>query len=488
MKFNMGPYMSIDLGRTKTPPSTASETEGEKIDNISAQTPEDQRVASVIRGNIRAFEVSTVFACVNLIVRNAASCRPQVRIYDRKTGGLKVPDSVNHLERLLRRPNTYQTPEEFYKQAYTNLRITGNCFIFVQREFNSPTGRPLALYNLPSYAVKLRPIGTNQDRAPSNWRDNYEYIPTDIDRNSWWGIPNGETSHIVYSQITSGGPLGVGWNRPLPGWPKGGHVLSPEFIIHIRDTSLDGVFGLSTEGLFKELHGWERALQLRAAGHARKDGDFGAIVGVESTSTASKATDLINKLRAGWRYVATDGKVTVNRRSDSPRDSMLVEQLKFLISEIGRIYGVPPSMLGDDRTQSSARGIEEINRQFISNAISPLQELLGQGIRERIIPNWDATDNQEIYEVKWDRTHLIRASTAARTSYGTMMSNVGGWNVNDLRIAEGYPPLDPDEHPFAVEYIRGMGGGMVGDANAPVPDNDDDPDDDPEPEDEGGLE
>ena len=498
MKLPVPTIQMIDLNRTKTPGTSVSEEKGEELDNISAETPEDVRVANVIKGNIRAVEVSTVFACVNLIVRNASQCRPEVRIRDRKTGGLAVLDSMNFLERLLRQPNNYQTPIEFYKQVFTNLRVTGNCFIYIDREFGDPFGNPVALYCLPTYAVRLRPIGTNLARSPSDWRDNYEYIPTKIEPGSWWGVPEYNTSNstIIYSQLSSNNALGVGWNRPLPNRARGANVIPPEMMIHIRDTSLDGTFGWSTEQLFKELHGWERALQLRAAGHARKDGDSGAIVGIESTSAAGKAKEFLKGLLSGRRYVAVDGKVTVNKRGDNPRDSALVEQLKIVISEIGRIYGVPPSLLGDDRTTSSARGIEETNRQFVANAIAPLQELFSQALRQKIIPNWAADGTQNVVEVVWNRTHLLRASTQARTQFGSMMNTLGAWNVNDLRIAEGYPPLDPAEHPFAEEYIRGTGGGPQGEIgnededadDNPPPDNSNRPNDEQEPEDEGGLE
>ena len=455
-----------------------SADKGEKIAKPTKKSDRaktvDQRVMEYVQGKVGASQVSTVFACVNLIARVAASCPARVMRRNRDTNALEVPPSMNVLERLLRQPNTYQSPREFFVQVFLNLRMTGNAFIYVQREAGDPEGEPIALYCLPSYAVRIRPLGVEQVRSPTDWRDAYEYVPSQMDKHSWYGLDS-VASNLSFNPESPGVP----WNRPLPGRVKGADVISSTQMIHIRDTALDGIFGWSSESLFKELHGWERALQLRAAGHAEKDGSTGGFASIEGANT-STAQSLHDQLTEGSEWIIGDGKISVQRSADSPRDSMLVEQMKFVTSEIGRVYGVPPSLLGDERTTSSARGVEETNRQFIANAIAPLHALVGQAIRQKIIPNW--ADERNPYEVVWDTAHLVRASTAARTSFSKMMIETGAWSSNELRIAEGIPPLEEE---LADEHIRGLGGGMTS-SDEPVPNDDDAPGEDSEPEDDEG--
>ena len=438
-----------------------------------------------MRGLAEPTTVPSTYTCLSLIARAAAMCPASLIRRNREDGNIQPATGAKELERLILQPNPYQTPHEFFAQNFFNLKARGNSFIFIERD---NAGKAAGLYCLSANSVQVRQVPPS-DSATRNppWEDEYKYTQARTAADGGWrNTGTGEPTTVKYSDLTAAnrwwrGATSIhGWNRPLPGWPMDTDIIPADRMIHVRDISYDGMLGLSPEDLFGEINGLYLGLLLLTTMYSETGGLQGGILSPESATGRARLKQLLDDLRqmAPWsRVFISHGKVDFKAITDSLKDLEALEQSKYTTSQIGRIHGVPPSTLGDDRSQNTARGIEEVNRHFVTTAIRPMQQILGQALRQGIMPNW-ATQRKAPVEIVWDTRHLTQASTQVRTTYYLRMLEAGVFSANDVRRMEGLPPIEGGD-----EYVRGLGGGQTslddpelgegeGDPDIPQDDND----------------
>ncbi len=136
---------------------------------------------------------------------------------------------------------------------------------------------------------------------------------------------------------------------------------------------------------------------------------------------------------AGRVMVAAEGMQWVETGGVAS-DAQAVEQRRFQVEEVCRIFGVPPSKMG--LTEST--DIEKENAAWLQTSIIPIcRRFEQQASKKCLLP----LDRDKYY---WEHNFnsLMRADTLNRAKYFAVARNWGWMSVNDVRTLEGLNKVD----------------------------------------------
>jgi len=120
-----------------------------------------------------------------------------------------------------------------------------------------------------------------------------------------------------------------------------------------------------------------------------------------------------------------------------PEEAQLLESRRFQVTEIARIYRLPPHMLGD-LTQSSFSNIEQQSIDFVIHSIRPWLVRLEQEYNRKLFTKGERQNTFTEHNVNG----LLRGDIASRyNAYNTGRN--GGWlSANDIRKSENLNPIE----------------------------------------------
>lgn len=135
--------------------------------------------------------------------------------------------------------------------------------------------------------------------------------------------------------------------------------------------------------------------------------------------------------------------------SISPEQAQFLETRKFQISEIARIFRVPPHMIGD-LEHSTFSNIEQQSLEFVKYTLEPWLVRFEQSMARTLLTPGEKKD----YFVKFNVDGLLRGDYQSRMNgYATARQN--GWmSANDIRELENLDRI-PDEMGGDLYLING---------------------------------
>jgi len=115
----------------------------------------------------------------------------------------------------------------------------------------------------------------------------------------------------------------------------------------------------------------------------------------------------------------------------SPEDSQFLQTRSFQLTEICRIFRVPPHMIGD-LSRSTFSNIEHQSIDFVVHTIRPWLVRWEQAIARSLLNEEERT----IYYAKFNVDGLMRGDFATRMS-GYAIARQNGWmSANEIRALE----------------------------------------------------
>src|SRR5262249_27834046 len=121
------------------------------------------------------------------------------------------------------------------------------------------------------------------------------------------------------------------------------------------------------------------------------------------------------------------------------QDAQLIEQLRYSVEDVARVFRVPTFMLGD-MSKVSYRNVETLGRVLITECLGFDIEALQQRFQR-------AFDFPMNYEVRFDLAAFLRTEVDVRyQAYGTAL-NAGWQSINEVRAQEGLEPVEGGEEP-----------------------------------------
>jgi HK97 family phage portal protein len=365
-------------------------------------SPVPTRTASGARVSTEsALQLPVVLACVR-VLSESFSVLP-LRLY-RKTpkGRERITDHWLY-DLISRRPNAYQTPFEWREMMQGHLALRGNCYnqIVTDRSGNITDLMPL-------HPDRIK-IEYNASAA-----NDFEYRYRYTDRN------NTE------------------------------RVLLREEVWQIRGLSSDGIVGLSPIALARESVGLGLAAQEYGARFFQNDAKPGG--GWIEFPGNFKDTAARTTFRESFQEAQTGlhrGKVAVleygmkfHELGLTNKDSQFLEARQFQVSDIARMFRVPPHLVGD-LSKATFSNIEQQSLDFVIHTMTPWAERWESSIETTLLLG----DEQDI-EVEFDFTAMLRGDQVAR---GTYYHNgiMDGWMTrNEARASESLEALDGLDEPL----------------------------------------
>lgn len=339
-----------------------------------------------------AIQVSTVYACVRVIAETVASL--PLHVYESAdTGNIKALE--HPMYRLLHdEPNAEMTSFVMREVMLSHLLLWGNSYSQIIR---SGRNRIIGLYPLLP------------DRM-------------EVDRNS--------AGTLTYTYTTTEG-------RTVR--------LAPEDVLHIPGLGFDGVMGYSPIALEKN------AIGLGIAAEEYGSKFFGNGATPSGVLTHPNTVKNPKALRESWNNAyggsVNAGKVAIleegmkfERISLPNNEAQFLETRKFQVSEICRIYRVPPHLVGD-LEHATFSNIEHQSISFAVHTIRPWLVRIEQAINRALFSD----SEKGRFFVQFNIDGLMRGAYKERME-GYAIARQNGWmSANDIRELENMNPISDAE-------------------------------------------
>ena len=339
-----------------------------------------------------AMQVSTVYACVRVISETIASL--PLHVYESTDAG-SVKAVEHPLYRLLHdEPNPEMTSFVLREVMLAHLLLWGNSYCQIIR---SGRNRILGLYPLlPDHMA--------------------------VDRDS--------SGTLTYTYTTSDGKI---------------VRLEPEEVLHIPGLGFDGVMGYSPIALEKAAVGLAIATEEFGSKFFANGARPSGILTHPNTAKDPKA------LRESWN-AAYGGSSNANRVavieegmhyepiSIPNNDAQYLETRKFQVSEICRIFRVPPHLVGD-LEHATFSNIEHQSISFAVHTIRPWLSRIEQSLNRALF-----TDKEKgHFYAQFNLDGLMRGDYKSRME-GYAIGRQNGWmSANDIRELENMNPIADED-------------------------------------------
>jgi HK97 family phage portal protein len=353
-----------------------------------------------------AMSLSAVFACVRVLSEDIAAL--PLHTFRYTEDGDSAPAHDHPLYQLLyRQPNPEMTSFTFRQTMMVSLLLWGNAYAQIVRDGR---GQVTALYPL----------------APNRM-----------------SIARNTAGLLIYQYERDD-------DEATPGTKQKAVLLKSDDVLHIVGMSYDGIVGISPLALSRDCLGLALAAQEYGA---RFFSNGGTPAGLLTTDKVLKDPE---KQRERWMQVyggtSNAGKIAVLEEgldfkpiSSSPEEAQLLDTRKFSVTEIARIFRVPPHLVGD-LSAATFSNIENQALQYVKFTLMPWIIRWEQALCTKLL----LPSEQSSMHIRFQVDGLMRGDYQTRMgAYSTGIQN-GFMSPNDVRRLENMNCI-PD--PAADKYF-----------------------------------
>lgn len=337
-----------------------------------------------------ALQVSTVWACVTLLVETIASL-PMI-VYEVAANGERTINKASRIYRILHEsPNKRQTAQEFWEQMILNFALRGNAYARIQRDSAGE-------------AVSLWPMSADQVQVLVADDGNLIYI---------YGI---DQQRLVFTEND---------------------------ILHIRGMG-NGAVGLSPLDYMRSSVGLAISAQNHTTKTFRKDARRPGVLMSDNVLTPDQRAKVKESLGGlvsgnGSELHVLEAQFKFEPLGMSPADIQLLETRQFAVQDLARWFGVP-SVLINDMAESTSLGssVQQIVDGFYKLKLRPQLSRIEQAIHRRVL-----TPKQRSKGViaEFNLDALLRSSLKDRMEIYAKAVQNGIKTRNECRKRENDPPV-----------------------------------------------
>jgi HK97 family phage portal protein len=218
--------------------------------------------------------------------------------------------------------------------------------------------------------------------------------------------------------------------------------LLPDEVLHLRDRSDDGVVGVSRLQRAAGVIGSAQALNLFTAAMFKNGVNPSGAVLAEGKIGPVERQQLRDNLKQMFQGPSNAARVLVLDQalkwqsiSVSPEDAELLQSRVFSVSEICRIWGVPPPLI-QEYSHNTFTNSQEASRWFASNTLQPWVVRIQQEARRSLF----TADAAVTHELRLDMSDLMRGSPLERWQANKLAVESGVLDTDEIRLQEGWPP------------------------------------------------
>ncbi len=338
-----------------------------------------------------ALQVSTVWACVNLLVETISSLPLKVYIVD--AVGNKAIDNESRLATVLGRvPNKRQTSQEFWEQMLLNYFLRGNSYARLQKDTK---GNVIAMWPLSADQISVLVA----------------------DDGSLLYVYKFETQQLIYTE---------------------------KEILHIKGPG-NGVVGMSR----LDYMGNSVGLAIKTNNHmnktfttnARRPGILMSDVVLNPDQRAAIKNNFGDIVSGNDKELyILEAQFKFEPLGMAPSDLQLLETRKFSVQDLARWFGVPSVLINDTgETSSLGSSVKEIIDGFHRLTLRPQLERFEQALMKRVLSPEQIAQR---LKVEFNLDALLRASLSDRMDIYSKGVQNGIYNRNEPRRKEGLEPYN----------------------------------------------
>lgn len=233
-------------------------------------------------------------------------------------------------------------------------------------------------------------------------------------------------------------PWGKEFDVRTVDWPK---VLTPEDVLHIPGPGYDGVEGLSPIGVARQGIGVGLAAEEFGARHF---GSGSLIAGVLQTDQPLEEPQA-ESIKKRWQLktaglahaheaVVLDRGLKWTQIGIPPKDAQFLETRKFAVTDVARLYGVPPHLLADtEKSTSWGTGIEQQNIGLIIFTLAAWMTRIEQRVAKECLSSKLTVD--------FDTAEILRGDLKSQMEAAGIAVEKGIWTGNEARKGQRLAPI-----------------------------------------------
>lgn len=356
----------------------------------------------------KALMQSTVWACVRILSESIAQL--PVELKRKRSGRIEDVDEHPALS-LIRTPNDWQTPHEFWQNQIAWMELRGNGYAYKVRN-----GRGRVMEMLP---LTEDQVSVEQDQ---DWR-------------------------LIYTV----------------GSEQINNTFTPEQMFHLRNFGVSSYVGLSTIGYAREAIG----LALRTEEHGARLFKNGAQLGRTFEHPNQLSQDAYERLKKSlanehggasnaWKTLILEEGMKVSSPGMTNEDSQFLETRRFQKQDIAAVFGVPLFLLNDtEKSTTWGSGLEQITKGYVRFTLAPRLSRIEQTLnRELLLPQ-----ERGEYFFKFNTDQFSLGEFKERMEGYKIGIEGGVINPNEARSKEGMNARDGGD-----EYRQPMNIGSEGQA------------------------
>ena len=349
-----------------------------------------------------ALTFSAVWAAMRLLSESVSSL--PIGVYKKENNGDRVEQTTDLSYLLKYQPNTYQNKITFIENIMMDLLSNGNSFVRIER---NTLGKP----------IELLPL--NYDDVSVYFKDDRLYYTSDQLKQTY----NAED------------------------------ILHFKLITSVNDTNSrtaqGGILGMSPITQCKNAIGWAMDVEEYSRTFFKQGARLSGLLKT-SRSLSEQAIDrLRNSFNSNYASLSGSNQTAVLEEglefqpiTIPPDQAQFLQSREFSISEIARIFNVPPHLL-KALTKSSFNNIEMQSQEFVTYSLMPFLNKLELEMNTKLFRK---TNIGKEY-VKFNVNSLLRGNIKDRSDYYKTAITNGWLSVNEVRAKEDENKIaDGDKH------------------------------------------
>ena len=224
-------------------------------------------------------------------------------------------------------------------------------------------------------------------------------------------------------------------------------TLLRDEVLHIPGLGWDGISGYSPMEIAVQEFGYSIAVKEYGSEFFKNDGTPGGYLGFPA-GYKLKDKEAIDRLKHSWNSAHTNwgDKHKIGVLEDGaefkqttlpPEHMQFIESQKFSVTDIARIFRVPPHMIGD-LSHATFSNIEEQSIDFVTNSLRPWLVRWEQNLNNQIIPE----NQQDEFFFEFNINGLLRGDFETRAKGYRTFIEMGSMSQNEVRALENFNEVD----------------------------------------------
>lgn len=276
-------------------------------------------------------------------------------------------------------------------------------------------------------------------------------------------IPNQARTRVVGLDLLAPNRVQPRWTRKTAANPAGKEfvvlsddgvsIATPADVIHIRAMGQDLLQGISPIGAARQALGLAVAAEEYGARLFGSGNLMAGILQTDQRLDEPSAARLRERWKAKLRGLDSAYDVAVLDSGAKwqpigipPQDSQFIQSREFAVTEVARLYGIPPHMLAQvEKSTSWGTGIEQQSIGFNIYTLRPWLTRIEQSLSNELMPR--------NVNCRFDVSELLRGDMRAEIEAHQTAVLSGQETPNEARHARGLPPVpDGDQLFFPTNY------------------------------------